>query len=147
MTRLIMCANCDAEIGLGFINGICKSVCHQWYNKCANDLFCENPLDQCDNGKPLNTIVQDQNLFCTTMGYPVSDKPCWDGTPVASRFSRQVNKWNLGNKKNMGIVDFNFYEYVVCAFNILKAKKQAVLIAITCIVITFLFFYGLYRFN
>jgi hypothetical protein len=81
------------------------------------------------------------------MGYPVTDKPCWNGTPAASRVSRAVDKWGWGVKKNMGTVEFEFIAAITKGFELLKVRQRLLLIIMGWLGVAIAVFYGLFRFN
>jgi len=81
------------------------------------------------------------------MGYPVVDKPCWNGTPAASRVSRAVDKWGWGVKKNMGTVEFEFITAITKGFELLKVRQRLLLTIMGWFGVAIAVFYGLFRFN
>lgn len=81
------------------------------------------------------------------MGYPVVDKPCWNGTPAASRVSRAVDKWGWGVKKNMGTVEFEIITAITKGFELLKVRQRLLLAIMGWFGVAIAVFYGLFRFN
>ena len=81
------------------------------------------------------------------MGYPVVDKPCWNGTPAASRVSRVIDKWGWGVKKNIGTVEFDIIEAITKGFESMKMKQKQLLKIMGWLGLALTIFYGLYRIN
>jgi len=81
-----LCYPCDPFVGVGFINGICESLCDDWFNACRDDLFAVTGDNTKNNGpvvpctehssvcSPLRSVVKSGREFCQRSGLEVSLK-------------------------------------------------------------------------
>lgn len=103
MSRLALCAFCDADVGTGLKSQqdrivLCSSFCERWFQACYNDFFTSGGsgagLNPCTPSalvcSPLGEITDTAREFCEKVGLydiaKVEDEEhdaCYDGVPAA----------------------------------------------------------------
>ena len=94
-TERVLCSACDPAVGVRSIDGLCLSICNEWYDACSAEFWEPKqvrPFPCLPNAlvcSPLNTMVSSGEEFCALMNFPVAytGEDCYDGSsrPRAKR--------------------------------------------------------------
>ena len=71
------------------MNGLCSSLCDEWFKACSDDLFVLSfkDLDFCSGSSlfcyKLRDLLDNGKNLCEKMGFVVNDQDCYNGVPAS----------------------------------------------------------------
>jgi hypothetical protein len=122
MVSEVMCSACDADVGEGYVDGVCPSYCGNIYAACRNDYFimdernmkirgCQNDDLVCWKLEQLFQILHYQDegkAMCEMLDLEVNEGSCWQG--VTSATKKGPSKKKMEYKKKQRRKEKSFWE-------------------------------------